>query len=193
MNQSDLDDAFIRLLRLTSNIEEKAGKGFVDVYQNPQGEIYTHQVSGIKSMTDIKDELLNATTWAWNIKDYLKEMAKKNGVEPQLIEDLVNRTISLQLIADIANRAKHGVLTKSRSGRYARLQPLEVSIPQLGIGSLKFEDRQMITLVSDPTTVTYKAKITSTEGDDLGDLFYILKQTISIWETEGFSIAGSSR
>lgn len=53
-----------------------------------------------------------------SLKDHLKNCLSKNGYNPQLIEDEINKSLHLQVLIDIVNQEKHGApLRKTRSYR----------------------------------------------------------------------------
>lgn len=54
---------------------------------------------------------------AYNLKDALKAEATSLGINPQAVEDAINRDPRLTLVADLANLEKHTTLSKPpRSG-----------------------------------------------------------------------------
>ena len=52
-----------------------------------------------------------------NLKDILKKHAKDNGKNPKIVEQMIDNSLSLQLITDIVNAEKHGYPTTSNRSR----------------------------------------------------------------------------
>lgn len=189
MTNHELHQAFARLRRLSDKVEEKSGAGFVDIYLDEDGEVHLHRVAGTKSINEFEDELLNAIVWAWNIKDYLKEAAKACGRDPRAIEKLVDRSESLLVLSDLANGAKHGKLRESRSGHFATLGEIVMSIPQQAVSRISFTDRRVDTDVADSSLVEFSAPVFAQDGSNLGEAGKILAAALTVWEQAGLAIA----
>lgn len=189
MNDKQLHEAFARLRRLSAKIEERAGLGFVDVYLSDDGQIHLHKVAGAKSISEFEDELLNAIMWVWCVKDYLKEAAKACGNDPKEIEKLANESESLGLVSDVANRSKHGNLRDSRSGKFAKLGPISISIPQTAVSKITVEANLVSTDVGDPDQIEFLAPIMSENGEILAEAGECLIEAINVWETKGLRCA----
>jgi len=183
MTKEELQTAFARLHRLSLKVDQKSGAGFIDVYEDEQKNLHLHHVKGIKSTDEFEDELLNALMWAWNMKDYLKEMLNSQGKDPQTVEDLINSSDTLCLLSDLANGAKHGKLKKSRSGQFARLDKVIITIPQNAVSKITFEARRVETDVEDSSKVELSAPVISNEGEVVGDAGLILSESLKIWES----------
>jgi hypothetical protein len=184
-----LHEAFARLQRLSQKIKERAGPGFVDVYVAGDGQFHLHEVAGAKSLPEFEDELLNVIVWAWSVKDYLKEAARSCGNNPTEIESLANESEELGLISDLANRIKHGNLGKSRSGRFAKLGPISMSIPQSAVGKITVGANRVSTDVVDPDKIKFHAPVLSQDGEVLAEAGECLMEAIKVWETKGLHSA----
>ena len=189
MNERQVHEAFARLRSLSGKIAERSGPGFVDVYSAHDGQLHLHKVTGTKSLSEFEDDLLNAVVWAWSLKDYLKEAAKAHGNDPQQIENLANSSEALGLISDLANRSKHGSLRKSRSGRFAKLGEVSMSIPQSAIRQITFSASMVSTDVADATHVQFHAPVQADSGEVLAEAGECLVEAISIWENSGLRCA----
>ena len=85
--------------------------------------------------------LIYGTIWIWllSMKDYLKTLCQNRGIARSRFEQIANVERPLSIAADIANRAKHGVLRQSRSGDFAKLQNVRISIPLTSLASIAFD------------------------------------------------------
>jgi len=115
--------------------------GFAQSNKFPDGSSTNLEVIGIKAPEVLEDELLTLFIWLWSMKDYLKALCATRGIagseieQIEQIEQIANVERPLSIVADIANRAKHGVLSKSRSGDFAKLQHVSISIPQSAVAT----------------------------------------------------------
>ena len=108
---NSLEEIWQRIERALTTIETKSDLSFSQLYVI--NDMATNlKVTGIKSPEQLADELLNIFVWPWSIKDYLIEVYKKFSLDHKIIEKLVNRTFTSQLISDIANRSSMALLEK---------------------------------------------------------------------------------
>ena len=189
MKFSDLSQVQERVSRIVGRLQEKSGIGFSQSHTFPNGETHHYKIRGGKSLEEFEDDLLTAFIWVWNMKDYLKEIAKKNGKEPQHIEKIVNSSSELQLVADVANRAKHGELKKSRSSHFASISEASMTLPQEAIAKITFGAFDVSTEVQSPEKIEFKATILAKSGTKLGEADYILSTALGVWEEKGVPYA----
>lgn len=189
MKLHDLEELRARISRFTSRIEDNSGVGFSHSYTFPNGETHHYRINGVRSIEAFEDDLLSVFVWVWSMKDYLKELAKDRGIDPRRIEEIVDSSSELQIVSDIANRAKHGELSKSRSGYFARLERPSLTCSQKGIGKITVGSFDVTLDVSDPSEVDYKADILSRSGATIGDASDVLAKAILDWETKGIQYA----
>jgi hypothetical protein len=90
----------------------------------------------------------------------------------------------------IANRAKHGVLKQSRSGDFARLQNVRISIPQSALASIKFDRPSVKIMVSVPEDAELFAEIGFDSGLSPIDAFQTASDALAAWEAKAFPLAG---
>lgn len=185
MNVTELNDFRGRIARMTRRLEDKAGSGIGGVNSFPNGEVHRFRFEGVMPVEEFQDNLLSLYVWAWSMKDYLKAVAKGNGKDPSFIEAMVDSNLALQLIADIANRAKHGNLERSRSGQFATLSRVKFTVPQQSISSITFSAYDVVVSVSEPAQVEYTASVVSNSGANLGDAKGVLAKGIAVWEGQG--------
>ncbi|MEI7462192.1 MAG: hypothetical protein WCK15_22590 [Pirellula sp.] len=124
------------------------------------------------------------------MKDYLKTLCASRGVAASRIEHIANAERLLSITADIANRAKHGVLKESRSGDFARLQNVIISVPQSALARIVF-DRPAVKLTVDiPEDAELFAEIGFDSGRAPMDAFQTAADALTVWETLAFPLAG---
>lgn len=77
------------------------------------GGVITFTFSDPNDDSEILNEVHNIISNLANLKDLLKETFLQHGLEDQLVEDHINKSLALQLILDLNNQDKHGYpLTK---------------------------------------------------------------------------------
>ncbi|MDX1915895.1 MAG: hypothetical protein SFU55_09960 [Methylophilus sp.] len=178
-----LEDIWHRIQRILTSIEAKSDLSFSQSYI-VNGISTKLRVTGIKSPEQLEDELLHIFLWLWSIKDYLKAAYKKLSLEPKVIEELVNRKFTLQLISDIANRSKHSSLEESRSKKYAILTKVGIDIPQRAISQMAFEANKITMNVDSAQEVILRAGVEDIDGQDICDAFEVIWSGLEIWEAE---------
>lgn len=177
-----------RVQRAYATVHAKACIGFVKQQIAQDGSCCPIEVRGVKSPEQLEDELLNLYIWIWSMKDYLKELCRREGVNPQRIEDLVNTESSLMIAADIANRAKHGELRQSRTGDFAKLEGVQVSLPQGALESICFRDSTIQIDVAIPDDAELTATIAFDSGAPSQNAFVVAQHAISAWETRALPL-----
>lgn len=190
MNKSEFSKIYERVKRTHDVVYRKASTGFTQTTQNSDGTSTRFAVVGLKSPEALEDELLNLFVWLWSMKDYLKTLCESRGIAADRIEHIANSNRSLAITADIANRSKHGTLKKSRSGDFAKLQNVAVSIPQSAVASIAFEKPSVIITVGIPEDAELFAEVGFDSGLASVDAFPIAAQALSAWETLAFPLAG---
>ena len=155
-------------------------------YQNEQtlenGTTHQYSIRGIKSPEQLEDELLALFVWVWSLKDYLKELYKARGLEPHSVEVVVNEHRALQYVSDIANRAKHGVLRRSRSGASAELVNVGFTVPQSSIAKITVGAFSVGVDVTKPNDVELHASVKTSENEVI-DAFSVLDEAIGVLES----------
>jgi hypothetical protein len=175
---------------MLNTVERKSDVGFAESHVLSDGMTHHYKVQGVKSPTQLEDELLTLFIWAWSLKDYLKELCKSKGISSKEIERLVDANDSLQFIADIANRAKHGDLRESRSKRFAKLVDVGLEIPQTAVRQISFGAFTVDLDVMLPDKIELKAFIELANGHERFDAFEILKSGLNVWEEKAFPHVG---
>ncbi len=182
MHISDINRLFDRIRRLSSRLEKKEGAGCQWSYTFPDGLETTYILKNIRNLEEIEDDIANLFIWVWHLKDYLKALAEANGRSPQEVEDIVNSDRNLQVCADIANRLKHGLLRKSRSSSYPKLDRLRYEIPHTALSSITYSGQEIELNISKTADVLLSVAVLNKAGDEIGDGFKILAAALSRWE-----------
>lgn len=190
MNKSDFSKLYERVKRSHDAVHRKASTGFTQSHSHPDGS-YTHlEVIGLKAPETLEDELLTLFVWLWSMKDYLKALCKARGIAGNRIEQIANAERSLSIAADIANRAKHGTLKESRSGDFAKLQNVSISVPQSALTSIAFIKPAVRISVGMPEDAKLFAEIGFDSGLPPVDAFDTASGALLAWETHAFPLAG---
>ena len=171
MTEAAITQLFERLGRLTAATRQKAGNGTAWDYTFPDGETHRYVIRGIKSHTEAEDSAFNLLIWVWNAKDYLKRWAESNGKNTRLVEDAVTANTALAVCADLANRLKHGEVTRSRSARFPRLGVVSFEAPQAALGSLTFRAFEVEMEIANPALVEFHLPVADNTGGEMGDAF----------------------
>ena len=178
MQSSKIAELFERLGRLVAATKHKSGTGTAWEYTFPNGETHRYVINSIKSHAEAEDDATNLLIWIWNAKDWLKEWAKTNGKNPQVVEDAINADQHLPICGDLANRLKHGKLRKSRSGAFPMLGRICFSMPQQAVSSLTYYAFEVEINVADPTLVEVQLPIVNQDGDPIGDAFDYAERSV---------------
>lgn len=182
MDNAALQTLQSRIERTYASARRIESSGFQQSHQLDDGNTHQYSVIGIKSPEQLEDELLAIFIWVWSLKDHLKEAYRTKGLDPRQIESIANKCVALQLVSDIANRAKHGLLRDSRSGKFAELVNVGYTIPQTAISKIIFSAFSVATVVSNPSEIELHASIKTNDGITY-DAFAILIEAQSEWET----------
>ena len=188
MNFADFTHLRSRIERTYATVLAKAHPGFVKLQESQDGNVCAIDVRGIKSPEQLEDEILNLFIWIWSMKDYLKELCRARSVNPQQIEDVVNTEPSLMIASDVANRAKHGELRQSRTGEFAKLDGVQIVLPQNVIQSIGFQDSTIRIDVGIPDDAELTATIAFDSGAPTQDAFTVVQDAISAWENKAFRL-----
>jgi len=179
-----------RVNRFRVAVEAKAHSGYTETHTLPDGSEHTYRISGLKSPNQLEDELLSLFIWIWSMKDHLKELARARGADPRLIEKIADSEVSLGITADIANRAKHGYLRDSRSGRFSHLTDVGYSVPSAAIGRIVVGAFDVGLDIVLPESASLHASIEFESSDPPIDAFAVAEEAMKAWETHAFPIAG---
>jgi hypothetical protein len=182
MDYEDLNKLRVRISRLVTAIGSPSGQGVQQNYSE-DGVLKRSKFIGCKSPQELREELEGLAISIWNLKDYIQVQLKALGHDPNDVEQYVNGTKHLPLCADIANSAKHGILTSTRSGRKARLSQVSIS-HRTGFRPIPSDTPDFDTyyITDDPSQVQYKAPVVDENDAYIGDAVDILSLGSQEWE-----------
>lgn len=182
MSPADLDSITGRIRRAFDSAQTVCGAGYQTSYVARGTDFTTYFFAeGVKSPKQLEDDFINLFVWTWSLKDHLKERFKNAGLPGQLVEAEVNACVALTHVADIANRAKHGVLRESRSGAFAELVDVGYSVPQQSIEQMVFAGPQVTVRVRNPQHVEIRAFVVTKDGVRRNAL-EVLSEAMQCWE-----------
>ena len=182
MTPSDLDAIRSRIHRAIGAVQVASGAGYEISYQAEGTDFTTHfRAVGVKAPEQLEDDFLNLFIWMWSLKDYLKTCFEASGLRGNAVENEVNRCPALMYVADIANRAKHGVLRESRSSEFAELVDVGFTAPQDSIERITVAGPEVTLHLKDPQMVHIHATVATKAGIRL-DALAVLSEAMQCWE-----------
>lgn len=168
-----------RIDRVINQLNKKYGNGIQQEVIPSGSNKIIYEIKGVKSFPEYKDQILNMAICVWSLKDYIKEIFKNIGKDPKEVESLVNNDNNLQICADVANRAKHLVLRRSRSGRFPKIGEPNARIKFIrsdpSIKKIIFTDIKMIIDVDKAEYVDYALPVLDSNNNFIGNAEDILK------------------
>jgi len=182
MSPQALDALRARIQRALTAVQRRAADGFFQSHVLDDGQRHNYSVTGIKSPEQLEDELLTLFVWVWSLKDHLKNTYRLRNLDSRVVEDVVNDCVPLQYVSDIANRAKHGDLRESRSGHFAALTDVGITIPQSAISAITVGAFNVGVDVAKPNEAELRASV-QPQGKAPLDAFAVLTNAIEAWET----------
>ncbi len=181
MMQTDLDNLRERIKRFNTQLGLNSGVGFSQTIRTDGTELTT-TINGVKTLVQFTDEVETLAIWVWSFKDYLKEYALANGKVSKIVEDHVNSRWFLQIVSDLANRAKHGKLRESRSGKFACFAEAKISIPHESIGLINLMANEIIFNVIQSDNVEFSIPVNDKNAFEIGDGVEILNTAMEDWD-----------
>lgn len=182
MTLADLDTIKRRIGRAFGAVRNASGAEYEISYQAWETDFTTDfRAIGLKSPEQLEDEFLNLFIWMWSLKDHLKTCLATRGLHGKIVEEEVNRCHELGYAADIANRAKHGVLRQSRSGEFAKLGDVGFTAPQESIERIIVAGSEVTVHFRDLNLVQIRATVTTNSGARL-DAITVLDEAMKRWE-----------
>ena len=182
---ADVESILARARRLRDGIRSQRGAGASWEFTFPDGITERYTIRGQQPVEDLEDDVASLFVWAWSTKDYLKEVVQAGGQDPQRIENLVDRTPALCLLADVANRLKHSELhRRRRSGTVPQLGRPGYSIDGRWLKSLEVSAAGVVIEPVSPAAVELSFPIIDPTGRVLGDAVVMLSAALSYWERE---------
>lgn len=184
MNLDDLNAIRSRIERAFDTVQDLSGVGYQTSFENNDTNFTTNfQATGVKNPEQLQDDFLILFIWIWSFKDYLKSALEAKGLCGKIVEDEVNKCPALTYVADIANRAKHGTLSKSRSGQDAKLMEIGYEVPQESIGNISIAGSDVSLDIISPKLIQIRARVVTSSGTNL-EALTVLSDAMSFWETQ---------
>jgi len=182
---ADVERVLARSRRLRDGIHAKRGAGANWEFTFPDGITERYSIRGQQPIEDLEDDVAHLFVWSWSTKDYLKELVSARGQDPQRIENLVDRTPALCLLADVANRLKHSKLRRrGRSKLNPQLGRPEYSIDSRRIKSLEFSAEGVVIEPDAPAAVDLSYPVLDQSGRLVADAIVLLDAVLGYWEQE---------
>jgi hypothetical protein len=182
MTSTKIQELFLRLERMVHASREKTGTGTSWTYTFPDGETHRYLLRNIRSHAEVEDSVANLLIWAWNAKDYLKHRSKVKGLDPDHVERFINADSCLTVCGDLANRLKHGELTRSRCKKFPRLGAVKFLVPTSAIRMLTFGAFDVDIDIGNLDTVEVHIPVLDRDGNEIADVFDLAAAAINSLE-----------
>jgi len=178
----DVNDIFGRVRRLQARVVVTDGPGAEWKAEVPGFGMQTYKVTGMKSPSEIEDDLAALSVWIWSLKDHFKALLPSIGRDETEVERFVDSERDLRVCSDLANGAKHLTLRISRSGQFLRAGRLRFRVPQSAIATLIVRENEVQIDVSKPAEVTIELPVLDQAGNIVGDGISYLHNGVRAWE-----------
>jgi len=183
MNLADLNAIRSRIERAFGAMQDLSGAGYKTSFETNDTNFTTNfQATSVKNPEQLQDDFLNLFIWIWSFKDNLKSALESKGLCSKTVEDEINKCPALTYVADIANRAKHGTLTKSRSRQYAKLVEIGYEVPQESISNISIAGSDVSLEITSPQLIQIHASVVTNTGVRL-EALEVLNDAMSFLET----------
>lgn len=187
MNPADLDAIRSRIQRASAAVRFASGSGYQVSYQANGTDFTTNFTAiGVKAPEQLEDDFLNLFIWTWSLKDYLKSCFEAKGLQGKVVEYEASRCKALAYVSDIANKAKHGELRKSRSGEFAELVNVGFNAPQECIERIVYSGSDVTLVIKDPQMIIIHATVATQSGGRY-DALAVLTEAMDCWESKVLS------
>lgn len=181
---TDLTDMTSRIDRAFRSVRRASGDTYCTSYHAAGQDFITNFTAiGIKPPEQLEDDFLSLFVWVWSLKDPIKYAYEARGLRGALVEEVVNASTELSYVADIANRAKHGRLSSSRSGEYPELIDVGFTIPDFAVAKITVAGPDVTLEVKDPEQVEIHATIATKAGLRI-DALEVLSEAMRCWESK---------
>jgi len=179
---ADIEEVLDRARRLYSGVCQFKGEGATWEYTFPDGIAERYTVADVMPIERLRDDVSSLFVWLWSTKDYLKRATAARGRDPEIVENLVNRTPALCLLADVANKLKHGELTRHRTPYDPALGTPAFRIRQHGIREIVASAEGLTVKPTDSAAVEISYPVLDNSGNVVGDAIVTLQSAITYWE-----------
>jgi len=191
MNPADLDAIRRRIQRASAAVRFASGSCYQVSYQADGTDFTTNFTAiGVKAPEQLEDDFLNLYILTWSLKHYLKSCFEAKGLQGKAVEDEASRCKALAYVSDIANKAKHGELRKSRSGEFAELVNIGFNAPQECIKRIVVSGLDVTVLIKNPQMIIILATVATLSGGRY-DALAVLTEAMDCWESKVVSQIGA--
>ena len=157
MDLNDLEARLKRVYATIGDIYDPKVEENIKTETIVKGSHFEQRITfGHLSSADLEKTVMNAIHGVASLKDHIKIKMKKNGKDPQEVEELINRSASLAIITDLDNLDKHAESKYKRSGKNPRIDKI-----QQGLQPLPGQNSFSISMKMDG----FRPQIDDTEGD----------------------------
>jgi hypothetical protein len=178
---AEVEEILARARRLRDGVRAFKGEGATWEYTFPDGITEHYTIAGVMPIERLRDDVSSLVIWLWSTKDYLKRVASARGRGQQNIENLVDRTPALCLLADVANKLKHGELTRRRTTYDPSLGSPEFK-SRHGAARLSVSAEGVTIEPTDPAAIEVSYPILDASGNVIADAIVLLQSAIGYWE-----------
>jgi len=180
---ADVEEVLDRARRLYGNLRAFKGEGATWEYTFPDGISERYTIAGGMPIERLMDDVRHVFIWLWATKDYLKRVATARGRDPQIIENLVDRTPALCLLADVSNQLKHGELLRHRrTSDNPRLGEPVFTISRDAVGKISFSAEGITIEPRESSAVEISYPVLDESGNVVADAIVLLQAAIGYWE-----------
>ena len=121
----------------------------------------------------------------------MKHRSKVKGLDPGRVEMFINVDSCLPVCGDLANRLKHGELTRSRCKKFPRLGAVSFVVPQSAIRTLTFGAFDVDVDIGNLDGVEIHIPLLDQNGNEIADVFDLVAAAINSLETLRNEIEGT--
>ncbi|MBD2005215.1 MULTISPECIES: hypothetical protein [Cyanophyceae] len=182
MQLSEIKTLIQRIESLLESLQQRKSDTTYFYENYDDGSSVTWRFANAPSPQKILDEVQTTAVWLWSLKDYLKERLKAINKNSNEVESYVNSCHHLPILADIANRAKHGNLIKSRSGKFAEIEECIMSMNSCILKAVNDQDANVDLLIDNPESISYEIPIHDQNGNYLCDALILLEKSFDEWK-----------
>ena len=187
MRKKGIEQLRGRIVRVANRCQEKAGPGFAYSATLPDGRVQNYEITNIRDLDDLEDDVATWCVWLWSLKDYVRNAAKRAGKPDTWWKEKVEASQALQFCADLANRGKHEKLTQEWTNLHLEFGPAKFTMPQTAMASLTLGAGSATIDTADPELVEYEVPILNGSGTRVGDALEVLSEATDAWNA---AIAG---
>ncbi|MEQ9542809.1 MAG: hypothetical protein RIU46_38985 [Deltaproteobacteria bacterium] len=112
MQLQELERHLERVDRSLARAQKRTGDGYSYSADLGDGSRIRYKLNGVPPIEEVEDHVRHALIDLWSLRDYVLHTLRAQGADTQPVWNRVKNRRYLTLGADLANLAKHGVLTR---------------------------------------------------------------------------------